>query len=165
MDRRLSELRELVMDREAQRAARQGVAKSRTGLSELSISKCELQSKAPLGFFFFFICQKWSKVIQSGLTLYNPMVQAPQSVGYSRQAYWFSSVQSLSRVRLSATPGIAEYWNGLLFSSPEDLPNPGVEPESPAVAYALPSEPSGKFCKNICKTKNIIGLSHVSYTR
>ena len=63
MDRRLSELRELVMDREAQRAARQGVAKSRTGLSELSISKCELQSKAPLVFFFcLFVCFFLSEV-------------------------------------------------------------------------------------------------------
>ena len=26
-----------------------------------------------------------------------------------------------------------EYWNGLPFSSPGDLPNPGIEPESPAL--------------------------------
>ena len=25
-----------------------------------------------------------------------------------------------------------EYWSGLLFPSPEDLPNPGIEPTSPA---------------------------------
>ena len=24
-----------------------------------------------------------------------------------------------------------EYWSGLLFPSPEDLPDPGIEPESP----------------------------------
>ena len=29
-----------------------------------------------------------------------------------------------------------EYWSGLSFPSPEDLPNPGIEPESP-VALAL----------------------------
>ena len=27
-----------------------------------------------------------------------------------------------------------EYWSGLLFPSPGDLPNPGIEPESPALA-------------------------------
>ena len=26
-----------------------------------------------------------------------------------------------------------EYWSGLLFSSPGDFPDPGIEPESPAV--------------------------------
>ena len=35
-----------------------------------------------------------------------------------------------------------EYWNGLSFPSPGDLPNPGIEPGSPALqADALPSEP------------------------
>ena len=38
-----------------------------------------------------------------------------------------------------------EYWSGLLFPSPEDLPDPGIEPRSPALwADALPSEPPGK---------------------
>ena len=38
-----------------------------------------------------------------------------------------------------------QYWNGLPFPSPGDLPNPGVEPGSPALqADALPSEPPGK---------------------
>jgi len=26
-----------------------------------------------------------------------------------------------------------EYWNGLLFPSPGDLPDPGIEPGSPAI--------------------------------
>ena len=35
-----------------------------------------------------------------------------------------------------------EYWSGLPLSSPWDLPDPGVEPESPALqADSLPSEP------------------------
>ena len=34
-----------------------------------------------------------------------------------------------------------EYWNGLLFPSPGDLPDPGIEPGSPALqAGSLPSE-------------------------
>ena len=38
-----------------------------------------------------------------------------------------------------------EYWSGLLFPSPGDLPDPGIEPESPALqADALPSESPGK---------------------
>ena len=49
--------------------------------------------------------------------------QAPLSMGFSRQ----------------------EYWSGLPFPSPGDLPNPGIEPGSSASqADALPSEPPRK---------------------
>ena len=38
-----------------------------------------------------------------------------------------------------------EYWSGLPFPSPGDLPDPGIEPGSPTLqADALPSEPPGK---------------------
>ena len=38
-----------------------------------------------------------------------------------------------------------EYWIGLLFPFPGDLPTPGIELESPALqADSLPSEPPGK---------------------
>ena len=38
-----------------------------------------------------------------------------------------------------------EYWSGLPFPSPGDLPNPGIEPGSPALqADALSSEPPRK---------------------
>ena len=44
-----------------------------------------------------------------------------------------------------------EYWSGLPFPSPEDLPDPGIEPvcpESPALqADSLLSEPPGKNLK------------------
>ena len=37
-----------------------------------------------------------------------------------------------------------EYWNGLSFPSPEDLPDPGIEPRSPALqADSLPTELQG----------------------
>ena len=37
-----------------------------------------------------------------------------------------------------------EYWSGLPIPSPGDLPDPGIEPGSPALrADALPSEPPG----------------------
>ena len=64
-------------------------------------------------------------------------------------------VKSLSHVRIFATQWTAacqvplsmgfsrqEHWSGLPFPSPEDLPNPGIEPGSPALqADALTSEP------------------------
>ena len=38
-----------------------------------------------------------------------------------------------------------EYWSGLSFPSPGDLPDPGIEPGSPALqADSLPSEAPGK---------------------
>ena len=67
-------------------------------------------------------------------------------------------VKLLSHVRVFATPWMVayqaplstgfsrqEYWSGLPFPSPGDLPNPGIEPGSPALQTdALPSEPPGK---------------------
>ena len=67
-------------------------------------------------------------------------------------------VKSLSRVRHFATPWTVahqappsmgfsrqEYWSGLPFPSPGDLPNPGIKLKSPALwADALTSEPPGK---------------------
>ena len=67
-------------------------------------------------------------------------------------------VKSLSRVQLFATPWTVayqaplsmefsrqEYWSGLPFPSPGDLPDSGSEPGSPAFqADALTSEPPGK---------------------
>ena len=39
-----------------------------------------------------------------------------------------------------------EYWSGFPFPSPGDLPDPGIEPRSPALqADALTSEPPGKL--------------------
>ena len=60
-----------------------------------------------------------------------------------------SSVQSLSRVRLFATPRNIqsmeffrpEYWSGSPFPSPGDLPNSETEPRSPTLqAVSLPPE-------------------------
>ena len=42
-------------------------------------------------------------------------------------------------------PSRQEYWSGWPFPSPEDIPDPGIEPESPALqADSLLSEPPGK---------------------
>ena len=82
-------------------------------------------------------------------------------------------VKSLSRVRLFATPCTAayqaplsmgfsrqEYWSGLPFPSPGDLPNPGIEPRSPALqADALPSEPPGKPKHSVKGANNLLTKS------
>ena len=50
--------------------------------------------------------------------------QTPPSLGFSRQ----------------------EYWSGLPFPSPGDLPDPGIEPRSPTLqAEALISQPPGMW--------------------
>ena len=65
---------------------------------------------------------KWSR-IWLFVTPWTVGYQAPLSMGFSRQ----------------------EYWSGLPFPSPGDLPDPGIEPRSPAFqADALTSEPPGK---------------------
>ena len=66
---------------------------------------------------------KVHEVAQSCLTLCDPM-------DYSLPG---SSVHGILR---------QEYWSGLPFPSPRDLPNPGIEPGSPVLqADSLPSEP------------------------
>ena len=65
-------------------------------------------------------------VTQSCLTLCDPVdcsPQAPLTMAFRRQ----------------------EYWSGLPFPSPGDLPNPGIKPRSLAKHVdSLPSEPQGK---------------------
>ena len=72
-------------------------------------------------------------------------------------ATW-KSESEVSRVRLSATPWTvarqallsmgfsrSEYWSGLPFPSPGDLPNPGIESRSPTLQVdSLPAVPEGK---------------------
>ena len=49
------------------------------------------------------------------VTLWTVVYQSPLSIGFSRQ----------------------EYWSGLPFPSPGDLPNPGIEPGSPTSRQTL----------------------------
>ena len=73
------------------------------------------------------VCQLLSHV-QLFATPWTVAHQAPLSMGFSRQ----------------------EYWSGLPFPSPGDLPNPGIEPMSPALqAASLPSKPPGKPNNNV----------------
>ena len=72
--------------------------------------------------------RKWKvKVLVSCVhlfgTLWTAAHQPPLSVGFPRQGYW----------------------SGLPFPSPGDLPDPGIEPGSPALqADSLPSETPGR---------------------
>ena len=57
--------------------------------------------------------------VRLSVTIWPVAHQGPLSMGFSRQ----------------------EYWNGLPFPSPGDLPDLGIEPRSPALQEdALPSE-------------------------
>ena len=55
--------------------------------------------------------------------------------------------QGLQPTRLLCSWGFSrqDYWNGLPCPSPQDLPNPGIEPRSPTSQMdSLLTEPSGK---------------------
>ena len=84
------------------------------------IASVLLDTMCPLSIFIFF---KSLSCVRLFVTSWTAAHQAPQSMGFSRQ----------------------EYWSGLPFPSPGDLPNPGIKPGSPTLeADALTSEPPGK---------------------
>ena len=88
---------------------------------------------------------------------HNTLLKIKERKEQSNILPW-SEVKSLSRVRLFATRWTVAYkaplpmefsrqayWSGLPFPSPGELPEPGIEPGSPALqADTLPSEPPGK---------------------
>ena len=50
-----------------------------------------------------------------------------------------------------------EYWSSLPFPSPGDLPDPGIEPRSPALqADSLPTEPPGKPLRSVVYAVKVI---------
>ena len=57
------------------------------------------------------VCAQLLKLCLTLVTPWTVACQAPLFMGLPRQ----------------------EYWSGLLFPSPEDLPDPGIEPGSPAL--------------------------------
>ena len=64
---------------------------------------------------------------------------------------WIAAYQALLSMGFSRQ----EYWSGLPFPSPGDLPNPGIKPRSPTLqADTLTSVPPGKQMKvaQLCLT-------------
>ena len=89
---------------------------------------------------------KSSQRTQLGSLCYT---ETPQQLFYIWKWKW----NSLPCVLLLVTPWIMqsmdfsrpEYWSGQPFSSPGDLPNPGIKPRLPTFqADSLPAEPQGK---------------------
>ena len=62
-------------------------------------------------------------VVSDSVTLWAVAHQDPLSMGFFRQ----------------------EYWNGLPFPSPGELPNKGIEPVSPVGRFFI-AEPAGNIC-------------------
>ena len=91
---------------------------------------------------------------------------------------WEWKVKSLRCVRLFATPWTVayqapqsmefsrqEYWSGLPFPSPQELPDPGIKPRSPALrADALPVEPPGKRFQRY-SSSNFLNLNSFLFLR
>ena len=87
------------------------------------IEPASLMFPALVGGFFKTSEVKSLSCVQLFGTLWTVAHQAPPSMEFSRQ----------------------EYWSGLPFPSPGDLPDTGIEPRSPALeADTLTSEPPGK---------------------
>ena len=140
----LGRLQQLVMDREAWRAAVYWVSKSQTRLSNWTELNDENRIQKPVSLDVNFIllifrfclhfslyleivvcvcarvhvCTCTHSVVSDSVTPRSVAHQAPLSMGFPRQ----------------------EYWNWLPFPPPGDLPNPGIKPASP-VSLAL----AGRF--------------------
>ena len=55
-----------------------------------------------------------------------------------------------------------EYWSGLPFPSPGDLPDPGIEPRSPTLqADALTSAPPGKYSEYGLSSQTVVGSCYL----
>ena len=117
--------------------------KPQGSVSSLFSFHSEHSPKMTLSIPITFTEVKWKSL--SGVWLCKPMDCSPPgslSMEFSRQ----------------------EHWSGLLFPSPGNLPNPGIEPRSPALQEdSLPSEPPGKpypslslpryFIYNLCNCR------------
>ena len=89
-----------------------GIFKARV-LAWVAIDFSDVSKQIPLNIAYACACS----VVSDSVTLWTVAHQAPLSKKFSRQ----------------------EYWSGLPFPSPGDLPDPGIKPVSPALqADSLP---------------------------
>ena len=110
----------------------------------------------------WFKIQMYPKSYQTILSAYKGgTCEVQKTLVFLKQNFLVFIVQSLSHAQLISTrwtvAGQAilstefsrqEYWSGLPFTSPADLPNPDIEPRSPALqADSLQSEPVGQPLK------------------
>ena len=100
-------------------------------------------------YYFLVSYSIWGKVwgggvlshVQLFVTPWTVALQAPLSMEFSRQ----------------------KYWSGLPFPSPENLPDPGIEPTYPALTGGFfTTEPAGKP-KNMRTEVNIIIFPYWMY--
>ena len=81
----------------------------------MSNAQLTIQIRSFWCIYILLVDVMWSCVLNHVRLLVTPWTvahQAPLSMGFSRQ----------------------EYWRGLVLPSPGDLPDPGIEPVSPALA-------------------------------
>ena len=83
------------------------------------------------------VCVLSRSVMPDSLQRYGDH-QAPLSIGFPRQ----------------------EYWSGLPFPSPGDLPNPGIKPDPPALAGRFYTVPPGNL--NVKKKKIEISFNSLA---
>ena len=85
-------------------------------------------------------------MVPTSLRPYVPKVFSEESESGGLQSLrLFATPQTVGhQAPLSMDFSRQEYWSGLPFPSPGDIPHPGIEPVSPALqADTLPSEPPG----------------------
>ena len=94
---------------------------------------------------FCWVLLSWAARAECANILYPSSQCENKSVSHSVLSYSATAWTLISQAPLSIGFSRQECWIGLPFSSPGDLPNPGIEPRSPALqGDSLPAEPPGK---------------------